>query len=325
MGKRWGKEKGGFMVIDEVEDIAHKIETMEIRGAGKIARSAARALKIQVERSESSDVEELVDELEKAKKILMDTRPTAVSLANSVNFVTRNIKILAAENDLDGLKEKIVARAEDFIEKSEKSREKLGEIGSRRISDGDTILTHCHSTNALAVIKTAYEQGKDIQVIATEARPRQQGLITVEELSKHGIPITLIVDSAVRFFMKEVDKVVVGADSIAANGAVVNKIGTSQLALAAHEARVLTFVAAESYKFHPSTLVGELVEIEERDPGEVVDPERFPGVEIRNPAFDVTPPEYIDLIITEKGIIPPEAAYGVLQEQFEMFEGSDIF
>jgi len=313
------------MVIDEVEDIAHKIETMEIRGAGKIARSAARALKIQVERSESSDVEELVDELEKAKKILMDTRPTAVSLANSVNFVTRNIKILAAENDLDGLKEKIVARAEDFIEKSEKSREKLGEIGSRRISDGDTILTHCHSTNALAVIKTAYEQGKDIQVIATEARPRQQGLITVEELSKHGIPITLIVDSAVRFFMKEVDKVVVGADSIAANGAVVNKIGTSQLALAAHEARVLTFVAAESYKFHPSTLVGELVEIEERDPGEVVDPERFPGVEIRNPAFDVTPPEYIDLIITEKGIIPPEAAYGVLQEQFEMFEGSDIF
>jgi ribose 1,5-bisphosphate isomerase len=123
--------------------------------------------------------------------------------------------------------------------------------------------------------------------------------------------------------MKNIDKIIVGADSIAANGAVVNKIGTSQIALAAHEARVLFFVAAESYKFHPQTLVGELIEIEERDPKEIWDSKKFPGVRIRNPAFDVTPPDYIDLIITERGIIPPQAAYTVLQEQFEWRPGEE--
>jgi ribose 1,5-bisphosphate isomerase len=123
--------------------------------------------------------------------------------------------------------------------------------------------------------------------------------------------------------MKKIDKVVIGADSIAANGAVVNKIGTSQLALIAHEARALFFVAAESYKFHPQTLVGELVEIEERDATEVVNPKEFPGIKIRNPAFDVTPPEYIDLIITEKGIIPPQAAFTLLEGfRLEELEGS---
>lgn len=313
------------MSISEVENIAGKIETMEIRGAGKIARSAARGLKLVAGDDEIKSVEELIEKLKKASKVLIDTRPTAVSLANSVRFVTGDLEELSENADLGEVREKIISRAEEFIEKSEKATEKIGQIGARRISDGDTIMTHCHSTNALSVIKTAHDQGKDIRVIATEARPRQQGLITIEELAKNDIPVTLIVDSAARFFMKEVDKVVVGADSIAANGAVVNKIGTSQIALIAHEARVLTFIAAESYKFHPSTLVGELVEIEERDAGEVVDPDRFPGVEVRNPAFDVTPAEYIDLIITERGIIPPEAAYELLQEHFELSSEGGIF
>jgi len=116
----------------------------------------------------------------------------------------------------------------------------------------------------------------------------------------------------------------VGADSIAANGAVINKVGTSQIALAAHEARVLFFVAAESYKFHPGTLVGRLVKIEERPPKEVANPKRFPGVKIRNPVFDVTPPDYVDLIITERGIIPPSAAYAVIQELFEWRPGEEL-
>jgi len=152
----------------------------------------------------------------------------------------------------------------------------------------------------------------------------KQGLISARQLTKAGIPTTLIVDSAVRHFIRDINKVIVGADSIAANGAVINKVGTSQLALIAHEARVLFFVAAESYKFHPGTLVGRLVEIEERGPNEIVNPKRFPGVKIRNPVFDVTPPEYIDLIITERGIVPPSAAYTLLQEQFEWRLGEEM-
>lgn len=306
------------LVVPEVEEIAKNIETMEIRGAGKIARSAAIGLKAVAEETEVSSAESLVEELNEASDILLKTRPTAVSLANSVRFVTNDMEKIAENKNLSELKERIISRAEEFIEKSKNATKKIGEIGSRRISDGDTIMTHCHSTNALSVIKTAYEKGKDIRVIATEARPRKQGHITVKSLSEAGVPVTLIIDSAARHFMKEVDKCVVGADSIAANGAVVNKIGTSQIALAAHEARVVTFIAAESFKFHPSTLVGKLVKIEERDPKEVVKPEKFPNVEIRNPVFDVTPAEYIDLIITERGIIPPEAAYELLQEHFEL-------
>lgn len=314
------------MVVSDVKEIAEKIEKMEIRGAGKIARAGARGLKLTAEKSEAEDTEEFLKELEESSEILLNTRPTAVSLANSIRFALKDIESLSETGDLSELRKQVTSQAEEFIEMSEKAREKIGEIGSRRIADGDMIMTHCHSTNALAVIKTAFDQGKDIRVFATEARPRKQGHITISELSEEGIPTKLIVDSAARYFMKEVDKVIVGADSIAANGAVVNKIGTSQMALAAHEARVVTFVAAESYKFHPSTLVGELIEIEERDPEEVADQSEFPNVEIRNPAFDVTPAEYIDLIITERGIIPPEAAYEILQEHFRLgLEEGEIF
>lgn len=303
------------MVLQDVKEIAKKIETMKIRGAGDIARAAANGLKITAKKSNAENPSELLKKIKEAKKHLLDTRPTAVSLANSLRFVTQD---LSEKDSLEDMKKYVISEADKFIENSKKATEKIGEIGSRRISDGDTIMTHCNSSNALSVIKTASNQGKDIRVIANEARPRQQGLITVKELLEADIPTTLIVDSAARYFMKKIDKFVVGADSIAANGAVVNKIGTSQIALAAHEARVPTFVAAESYKFHPSTLVGELIKIEERDPNEIVDPDEYPGLEIRNPAFDVTPSDYIDLIITERGVIPPEAAYEILQEHFEL-------
>ena len=308
------------MIHSKVKQIANDIKVMKIRGAGKIARATAKALKIQAENSHAKNSKNLFTEIKAVSKLLLGTRPTAVSLPNAVRYITSD---LSPDSDSDKLKRTVINRAEKFISLSRQAVKRIGEVGARRIADGDTILTHCNSSCALSVIKTAFRQGKDISVWTTESRPRRQGLISVKELSKAGIPTTLVVDSAVRFYMRKIDKVVVGADSIAANGAVVNKIGTSQLALIAHEARALFFVAAESYKFHPQTLVGELVEIEERDATEVVNPKEFPGIKIRNPAFDVTPPEYIDLIITEKGIIPPQAAFTLLEGfRLEELEGS---
>jgi len=302
-------------VIPEIEETAKKIKSMEIRGAGKIAREAATALKAWAEKSDSEDPEGFLKGLEEAGDVLISARPSAVSLPNSVRFVIYRSK-KAGSTSVDELRKSTIAIADAFIEKSLKAVERIGEIGAKRISDGDVILTHCNSTAALSIIKTAWSQGKKIEVIATESRPFYQGHITVKALADEGIPVTMIVDSAVRSFMKDVDKVIVGADSIASNGALINKIGTSQVALAASEARVIVLVAAETYKFHPETLVGELVEIEERDLSEVAKPEDFPGVKIRNPAFDVTPPEYIDLIITEDGMIPPQAAFAVIKEEF---------
>jgi len=168
-------------------------------------------------------------------------------------------------------------------------------------------------------MKTAWEQGRRFEVFVTETRPRFQGHITARELAKVGIPVTVILDDAVRYFMQRVDKVLVGADAITANGALVNKIGTSMVALAAHEARVKVFVAAETYKFSPETMIGELVTIEERDPTEVISQEeraRIGSIKVLNPSFDVTPPEFIDLIITERGIIPPLGAILILEEVF---------
>lgn len=298
----------------DVKKTAKKIKSMEVRGAGNIARTAALALKTYAETSKAKTPKEFIKGLKEAGDILISARPSAVSLPNSVRFMLHQAE--GPNLDVAELRELVVDTADKFIEDSKTAIKRIGEIGSGRISDGDTILTHCNSQAALSVIKTAFRQGKDVKVFATEARPRYQGHITVRELAKEGIPVTLIVDSAVRVFIKDIDKVIVGADSIAVNGAVVNKIGTSQLALIAHESRTLFFVAAESYKFHPETVLGELIEIEERDANEVADPRDFKGIKIRNPAFDVTPPEYVDLIITERGVMPPQAALTLIKERF---------
>ncbi|MFN4132848.1 MAG: ribose 1,5-bisphosphate isomerase [Candidatus Hadarchaeales archaeon] len=302
------------MVLVEIKRIAEKIRTMEIRGAGRIARAAAVGMKIAAEKSRADAPQEFIREMESTAKLIMSTRPTAVSLPNAVRYVVRGLRDVSG--DVMELRSYIISRANEFIKNSEEAVKKIGEIGANRISDGDVLMTHCNSEAAISVITTAFRQGKRISVYVTESRPLWQGRLTAKTLLKEGIPTTMIIDSAVRHFIREVDKVVVGADSIAANGAVVNKIGTSQIALAAHEARVLFFVAAETYKFHPGTLVGRLVEIEERDPREVINIKKFPKLKVRNPAFDVTPPDFVDLIITEKGIIPPYAAHSVIKEMF---------
>lgn len=289
-------------------ETANSIKTMEIRGAGLIARSAADALKDLAENYQGNSLDEFIDLLDQGGKTLVASRPTAISLWNAVQATLKDAP--RAEN-VEDLRTKIVKNADSFILNSNKAVEIIGKIGANRIKDGDTILTHCNSKAALSVIKTAFKQGKDISVYATESRPWRQGLLTVKDLSDAGIPVTLIVDSAVRWIMKEIDLAVVGADTVCSNGALINKIGTSQIALAAHEARVPLMVCAESYKFSPKTIQGEMVEIEEREISEVAT-NLPPGVKIRNPVFDSTPAEYIDSIATEIGLISPYAAYEVI-------------
>ena len=298
--------------MDDLNTTAEKIKTMEIRGAGRIAVAASAALRDYVMTLKSLPMSEFNVKLEEAAKTLVDTRPTAVSLPNSVALTKRH----NATNVYDAIDE-ITENAEKFITNAEQALGKIGKIGAERIHDGDVIMTHCNSHAALSIIKTAFDQGKDISVIATESRPRRQGFITIRELNDYGIPTSLIVDSAVRLTMKEVDLVVVGADSISVNGALTNKIGTSQLAMAAREARRNVIVAAETYKFSPRTLLGEMVEIEDRSSDEVIDADilkELPNVKVRNPAFDVTPAEYIDLIITEVGAFPPAMAFTILRD-----------
>jgi ribose 1,5-bisphosphate isomerase len=297
-----------------LSETAASIKSMEIRGAGRIARAAVEALADYAENLDVSDPGAFKQEMQKAADTLTATRPTAVSLPNAVRSVMR---ALDSFDSVEAARDAVLARAAEFVEHSEHAVERIAAIGARHISDGDVLLTHCNSEAALGCILEAHRQGKDIEVYATEVRPRGQGLITIRTLNDAGIRTNYIVDSAVRYFINDVDLVVVGADAIAVNGAVVNKIGTAQIAHAAHEARTNVIVAAETYKFAPRTILGELIEIEERDPDEVLPREaakELPFVRVRNPAFDVTPAEYVDLIVTEQGAIPPGLAFTVIRD-----------
>jgi len=296
--------------MDQLLDKAEKIRSMEIRGAALIGRAAAGALKEFALAIDPAGIEEFNAQVDRAADILLNTRPTAVSLSNAIRMVMRY-----RGDDLESARTSLAKNADGFVERSLMAVERIGEIGSRRVRDGDVILTHCNSSVALSIIKTAFDAGKDVKVIATESRPRYQGHLTVKTLDGWGIETELVVDSAVRSVINEVDEVIVGADVITASGSLVNKIGTAAIALAAHEARTSFMVAAETYKFSPETLMGELVPIEERAAEEV-----YPGiselkhVRVRNPAFDVTPHQYIDVICTEVGAIPPEMSYLVIKE-----------
>jgi ribose 1,5-bisphosphate isomerase len=292
-------------------ETARKISSMEVRGAGRIARAAAASLRDLALGLDAQGLEEFNSEIKRGAEILLSTRPTAVSLSNAVRMVIRY-----RADDVESARQAVVYNADRFIESSQKAVERIGEIGSRRIRKGDTVLTHCNSMAALSIIQAANNAGKSIKVIATESRPRWQGRLTIGMLEEAGIETELIVDSAVRSVMNEVDQVVVGADVITANGSLVNKIGTAQIALCAHEAKTSFMVAAETYKFSPQTIMGELVTIEEREPEEVYpNISKFRHVRVRNPAFDVTPHSYIDVICTEVGAIPPEMSYLIIKER----------
>jgi ribose 1,5-bisphosphate isomerase len=295
----------------QVLETAEKIRSMEIRGAGRIATAAAASLRDYSLSIEANTLDEFNVEVKGASDLLLETRPTAVSLSNALRMVTKY-----DAKDIDSARLALVNNANRFIENSRVAVEKIGQIGSRRIKSGDTVLTHCNSLAAISVISAAHKSGKKIKVIATESRPRFQGITTIGMLDRLGIETELIVDSAARSVMNEVDLVVVGADVITANGTLVNKIGTAQIALFAHEARTSFMVAAETYKFSPKTILGELVTIEEREGKEVLpDISRYKHVKVRNPAFDVTPHQYIDLICTEAGAIPPEMSYIIIRER----------
>jgi len=304
----------------ELSKLTEGIRIMKIRGAAEIGRAAVDGLAIAASASKARNASGYMKDLEAAYRLLIATRPTAVSLPNALRYVMHRVdKAHSKGMETDELRALTLRATEDFKKSSFEAVARIADMGAKRILDGDLIMTHCNSSVALDILCHARKEGKDFKVIATETRPRFQGRLTAKVLSDAGIPVTLIIDSAARYFMPKVDKVVVGADVVTSNGAVVNKIGTSQIALAAREARVRVFVGAETYKFSPSTILGELVEIEQRPSSEVIPPEelrKLKGVRVANPAFDVTPPEYIDIIITERGVISPQAAVLILMEEF---------
>ena len=245
---------------------------------------------------------------------IIELRPTSALLANSLKKILS--RIVEARQKLS--REIIVNIIDNVRREIDDNNHAVAIMASKRISNGDIILTFSYSTVVLEMLRNLVKEGKKVEVYISESRPEAEGLLMAEMISKLNIPVTVFVDSAIRYFMKEVDKVVISCEAIASNGAVINKIGTSEVALAAYEARVRVFVLAQTYKFSPETFFGELVELMSYNVNSLVNKEIEEKIGVRvkmsSPIFDVTPPEYIDAIITEKGVIASQAVPFILRE-----------
>lgn len=299
-----------------------EIEKRELHGSTLISRIALDALGEVAAVSKAKKPQDLFDEVNTCGMLLLSARPTSVLLANGIRFATHRLKDKINEGlSVRELREFSKSQTVEFFKTIEESVKKIGEIGARRLSSGDVVLTHGYSSSVLSIVRKGRKDGKKIKAIVTESRPEFEGRLVARQLIRMGVPTTLIIDSAVSHFIREVDKVLVGAEAVAANGAIVNKVGTSTIASVAHESRVRVFAAASIYKFNPETMFGELIEIEERDPHLVVPRSEVRGLrelKVRNIAFDVTPPEHIDLIITEIGVVPPQGVIMILKERREL-------
>jgi translation initiation factor eIF-2B subunit alpha/methylthioribose-1-phosphate isomerase len=281
-----------IFVAKKIEDVAFAIREMIVRGAPAIGAAAAYGIVLAGE------------EIEEAIEKLRNTRPTGHDLFYALDYMRREM-----ERGRDALN-----AADRYAEEIIKGCREIGKHGKDLIEDGTKILTHCNAGalatidygTALAPIRFAYAEGKNIFVYVDETRPRLQGRLTAWELEQEGIPYALIVDNAAGYFMEreEVDLVIVGADRIARNGDVANKIGTYEKAVVARENNIPFYVAAPISTFDPSTKTGRDIVIEDRDGVEVREGGRLlpEWVKVRNPAFDVTPRKYITGYITEEGL-----------------------
>ncbi len=315
-----------YLKIRDHKQMAKAIKDMAIRGAPAIGVAAAMGLALAVVNAKTENKEVLMEKLERAAEIIRSTRPTAVNLFWAID---RILSIARTASSGRELREKVLSEALRMAEEDIEINKKIGENGSRLINDGDKILTHCNAGalatvgygTALGVIRSAYNQGKKISVYASETRPRLQGArLTAWELVKEGIPVKLITDNMASFLMqrREITKVIVGADRIIAKtGHVINKIGTLTHAISAKYYNIPFIVAAPFSSIDFKHTIDEVV-IEERDVREVlyINNVRIAprGVEAINPAFDITPPDLISYIVTERGIYKPEDLGRVAEE-----------
>ena len=305
-----------FVKYTDFNDVATAIRTLVVRGAPAIGVSGAFGMALAVLQSSSETLEGLLSDLKNAKKILFETRPTAVNLSWGLETI---MKVAKQGKTVSEIRNTVIAKAKQMAEEDINTNKKIGKNGAELFQDDDTIMTHCNAGalatvgygTALGVIRATKESGKNIKVIATETRPVQQGSrLTAFELKHDNIDVSLIPDTAVGYTMANglVNGVVVGADRILQTGHVFNKIGTYQVATMAKQHNIPFYVAAPLSTFDLESRPEDVI-IEQRKPSEVTgigDKKTAPdGIDVINPAFDMTPPGLISGIITENGIAKP--------------------
>jgi len=305
-----------YVTYTDYNDVATAIRNLVVRGAPAIGVSGAFGLALAALQSSAKEKDQLIQDLETAKKILFDTRPTAVNLVWGLEKI---MSVTKGDKTVEQIRGSIIETAKQMARDDIQINMSIGKNGSELFSQNDTIMTHCNAGalatvgygTALGVIRATKDSGKNIKVIATETRPIQQGSrLTAFELKHDGIDVSLIPDTAVGYTMANglVNGVVVGADRILQTGHVFNKIGTYQVATMAKKHNIPFYVAAPLSTFDLQSKPDDII-IEQRKASEVTgigDKRTAPdGIDVINPAFDVTPPELISAIITENGVAKP--------------------
>lgn len=308
-----------YRMLRSYEDVAEAIKKMVVRGAPAIGVSAAMGLALGASQSVGTSVADLEDDFDYMCKVMSETRPTAVNLFWAIERMRETFRREKANGqEPEHIKTRLKEEALSIFREDIEANRALGRFGGELLADGDTVLTHCNAGalatagdygTALGVIRGAIAAGKRIAVIADETRPFLQGLrLTAWELAKDNIPVTVITDNMAGHVMKggKVNAVVVGADRIAANGDTANKIGTYMVAVLAKKHNIPFYVAAPISTLDLSLQSGEEIPIEERDLKEVTHINEYQlapeGIDVQNPAFDVTPNDLIAAIITDKGV-----------------------
>jgi len=302
-----------FVEYDDFNQVADAISTLVVRGAPAIGVSGAFGLALAALQSKATTKDELLSDLKHARKILFATRPTAINLGWGLEKI---MDVAMYGNSVEQIKELVISKAKQMADEDIEINKMIGKMGSVLFDNNDTIMTHCNAGalatvaygTALGVIRATRENGKNVKVIATETRPIQQGSrLTVFELKHDGFDVSLIPDTAVGYSMANglVNKVVVGADRIVKTGHVFNKIGTYQVATMAKQHGIPFYVAAPLSTIDMETKAEDVI-IEMRKGSEVTgigEKKTAPDdIDVINPAFDMTPPELISGIITEKGV-----------------------
>ncbi|MEJ2229693.1 MAG: S-methyl-5-thioribose-1-phosphate isomerase [Nitrospirales bacterium] len=314
-----------FLDCETYQDVAEAIRDLKVRGAPAIGVTAALGIALGAKQYAEAHLKRFLLHMGQVCQTLASTRPTAVNLFWAVDRMKRVLENASTSN-IQHIQKQLQEEALAILDEDIRMNRSIGKFGSAIIRDGDHILTHCNAGalatagygTALGVVRAAWEQGKQIRVYADETRPVLQGArLTAWELQQDGIPVTLITDNAAGALMKKhkIQCCVVGADRIAANGDVANKIGTYSVAVLANAHGIPFYVAAPSSTIDMQTSDGEGIPIEERSPSEVtclfgdriIAPQ---GIDVWNPAFDVTPAALITGIITERGIFSPQELKG---------------
>jgi ribose 1,5-bisphosphate isomerase len=301
-------------ISPEVTSLIDEIRDDKVHGASQLARQAVQVLRMAAERSQAESVAGFIIELEAVGEALMSARPAMAPVYNITGRLLRAVSEKSSGVGLAAIRRLTIIKADEAISDSEQAVARIARYGSGILIDKDRVMTHSYSSTVMEMLKLAHARHSNIEVITTRSGPGRTGEGVAGELAHLGVAVTFIDDTAAGLYITNVNKVMVGADRICADGSLINGVGTYPLALMAQKAGIPFYVLCETLKFD-TRLSRREVDLEEKEAAEVVEPGRLPPeVRVKNPYFDITPLELITGIVTENGLLKPEEVTSYIKD-----------